>query len=107
MQYQCVLPRDESSPGIRASLDRISTARQGSFLAVLKLLGPVGEEVLSFPKEGWTLALDFPMRTGTPAFLAALDEIATCMAGVSTSPRTPAVRQNGRVKVNLETPPSI
>ena len=75
VQYQCVLPKGESPSGLRALLDRISTAGQGSFLAVLKLFGPVGEGLLSFPMEGYTLALDFPMRTGTLALLAALDEI--------------------------------
>ena len=75
VQYQCVLPKGESPIGIRALLDRISTARRASFLAVLKLFGPAGEGVLSFPMEGYTLALDFPMHTGTPALLAALDEI--------------------------------
>ena len=31
--------------------------------------------MLSFPMEGYTLALDFPMRPGTLALLEALDEI--------------------------------
>ena len=75
VQYQCVLPTRESPIGIRALLDRISTARHASFLAVLKLFGPVGEGLLSFPMEGYTLTLDFPMHTGTPALLVALDEI--------------------------------
>ena len=75
VQYQCVLPKDESSIGIRALLERISTARPDSFLAVLKLLGPAGEGLLSFPMEGYTLALDFPMCTDTLALLAEFDEI--------------------------------
>ena len=75
VQYQCVLPKGESLIGIRALLDRISTARHASFLAVLKLFGPVGEGLLSFPMEGYTLTLDFPMRPGALALLAALDEI--------------------------------
>ena len=75
VQHQCVLPKRESSTGIRAILDRISTVGQGSFLAVLKLFGPAGEGLLSFPMEGYTLTLDFPIRTDTPALLATLDEI--------------------------------
>ena len=74
VQYQCVLPKGESSTGIRALINQASAARQASFLAVLKIFGPVGEGLLSFPMEGYTLALDFPIRTGTPALLAALDE---------------------------------
>ena len=75
VQHQCVLPKGESSTGIRAILDRISTVGQGSFLAVLKLFGPAGEGLLSFPMEGYTLTLDFSIRPGTPALLATLDEI--------------------------------
>ena len=41
---------------------------------MLKLFGPTREGLLSFPTEGYTLTLDFPLRTDTPALLAALDE---------------------------------
>ena len=74
VQYQCVLPKGEGLTGIRALLNQVSATRQAPFLAVLKIFGPVGEGLLSFPMEGYTLALDFPIRTGTPALLAALDE---------------------------------
>ncbi len=76
VQYQCVLPRGESAAGIAALLERVAASGRGSFLAVLKLFGPAGEGPMSFPMEGYTLALDFPMRRGTPALLDALDEIA-------------------------------
>ena len=75
VQYQCVLPRAKSPAGIVALLERVAATGQGSFLAVLKLLGPEGEGMMSFPMEGYTLALDFPMRNGTLALLDALDEI--------------------------------
>ena len=75
VQYQCVLPRAKSSAGIVALLERVAATGQGSFLAVLKLLGPAGEGMMSFPMEGYTLALDFPVRSGTAALLDGLDEI--------------------------------
>ena len=75
VQYQCVLPKDESLTGIAALLQRITTAGQGSFLAVLKLFGRSGEGLMSFPMEGYTLALDFPMRPGTLELLKELDGI--------------------------------
>ncbi len=75
VQYQCVLPKSESPTGIAALLERIAASEQGSFLAVLKLFGPAGDGLMSFPMEGYTLALDFPMRKGTPALLNDLDEI--------------------------------
>ena len=74
VQYQCVLPDAHSRAGLARLLDRIAVAGQGSFLAVLKRLGP-GTDYLSFPMAGYTLALDFPVRTGTFALLDELDAI--------------------------------
>lgn len=74
-QYQCVLPRDRSEAGLRALLTAISQAGIGSFLAVLKLLGAQGAGLLSFPLDGYTLALDFPLRRATLPLLRDLDAI--------------------------------
>lgn len=74
-QYQCVLPRGASAAGIGAILRRVSAAGEGSFLAVLKQFGPEGSGFLSFPMEGYTLALDFPVRAATLALLRELDAI--------------------------------
>ena len=75
IQYQCVLPKSESAAGIAALLERTAAAGEGSFLAVLKLFGAAGDGTMSFPMEGYTLSLDFPMRRGTLALLDTLDEI--------------------------------
>lgn len=74
-QYQCVLPKAAGEQGLRALLDCISAAGQGSFLAVLKLLGKQNRNLLSFPLEGYTLALDFPIGAPTLALFPRLDEI--------------------------------
>ena len=76
VQHQCVLPKGESAAGIAALLERVASSGRGSFLAVLKLFGPAGEGPMSFPMEGYTLALDFPLQGGTAALLDALDDIA-------------------------------
>ncbi len=62
LQYQCVVPADD--PGIiRLILKKISASGLGSFLAVLKMMGDISSPgMLSFPREGVTLALDFPVR---------------------------------------------
>jgi FAD/FMN-containing dehydrogenase len=62
-QYQSVVPRGAGLDATRAMLDAIRTSGQGSFLAVLKTFGErpnVG--MMSFPRPGVTLALDFPNR---------------------------------------------
>ena len=75
VQHQSVLPKSESQAGLAALLARAAEWWPGSFLAVLKLFGPGGDGLLSFPMEGYSLALDFPMNDGTPALLAELDAI--------------------------------
>lgn len=75
VQYQCVLPAAESREGLQALLTTIARAGEGSFLAVLKRLGPQAPGLLSFPLDGYTLALDFPLRGGTLPLLDRLDDI--------------------------------
>jgi len=57
-QFQCILPIDKSYIGLQEILRRVQKDSSGSFLAVLKKFGP-GHGNLSFPREGYTLALDF------------------------------------------------
>ena len=75
VQYQCVLPKAESPRGLAALLECAATAGQGPFLTVLKRFGPVGEGLMSFPMEGHSLSLDFPMRSGVRSLLDRLDGI--------------------------------
>ena len=81
LQYQCVLPLDAARHGLRALLEATSEAGLGSFLAVLKRLGPEGEGMLSFPMEGYTLALDFPNTPRTLPLLRALEGITLAHRG--------------------------
>ncbi len=74
-QYQLVLPKAASLKGLRAILEKIASAGMGSFLAVLKLFGRENDNYLSFPMEGYTLALDFKMQPGLFPFLDILDAI--------------------------------
>jgi FAD/FMN-containing dehydrogenase len=75
VQYQCVIPKAASAPALEALLKRISKAGTGSFLAVLKLLGPEGFGLMSFPLEGYTLALDFPLSRSTLDLFFELDAV--------------------------------
>jgi len=76
-QYQCVLSFGHGEDAIREILARISRSGTGSFLAVMKLFGDrASPGLLSFPRPGITLALDFPNRgKATLALLDSLDEV--------------------------------
>ncbi|PCI23396.1 MAG: FAD-linked oxidase [SAR324 cluster bacterium] len=74
-QYQFVLPHESSFSGLSKILGAISQSGLGSFLSVLKLLGKENKNLLSFPKEGFTLALDFKMELKLLPLLSLLDRI--------------------------------
>ena len=74
-QYQFVLPKAASFDGLRCILHRIAASGSGSFLAVLKLLGLQNQNPLSFPLEGYTLALDFKIQPRLFPLLEELDRI--------------------------------
>lgn len=60
LQYQCVVTKDVRL-ALHALLERISRSGQASFLSVLKEFGELASPgLLSFPRKGYTLALDFP-----------------------------------------------
>ncbi len=73
-QFQCVLPLDRAETGLSSLLRTIAEAGSASFLAVLKRFGPQ-DSPFSFPMEGYTLALDFPVTAKTLALLDRLDRI--------------------------------
>lgn len=74
-QHQCALPMATSAPALAALLATVAASHRGAYLAVLKRFGPGGDGLLSFPMDGYTLALDIPMRHDTAALLDALDGI--------------------------------
>ena len=73
IQYQFVVPM-EAKQGLIEILQRISDKGLGSFLAVLKIFGKQ-ESLIGFPMEGYTLALDIPVRKGLFETLDELDKI--------------------------------
>jgi FAD/FMN-containing dehydrogenase len=86
-QHQSVVPEDAAREAVPALLAAARKAGQGSFLTVLKRFG--GQQspgLLSFPRPGYTLTLDFPDRgTATRALLGELDRI-TVAAGGAVNP---------------------
>lgn len=79
-QFQCVIPLEHAAQGLTTLLKTIAEQGSGSFLAVLKRLGPGGYGI-SFPMEGYTLALDFPISERTLSLLERLDAITLDHAG--------------------------
>jgi len=86
-QYQCVIPPAVAGESLREILARIAASGQGSMLAVLKRFGArTSGGLLSFPRPGVTLALDFPNQGHrTLALLESLDEV-TRQAGGAVYP---------------------
>ena len=80
LQYQCAVPTTSARESIRVLLETIASARKGSFLSVLKVFGNrPSPGMLSFPRPGVTLALDFP-NEGQPT-LDLLDQLDLIVAG--------------------------
>jgi FAD/FMN-containing dehydrogenase len=79
-QYQCVVPARAAA---REILERVARSREGSFLTVLKTFGDAQSPgMLSFPRKGFTLSLDFPNR-GRPTLelLDTLDDVVAAAGG--------------------------
>jgi len=81
IQYQFVVPKAVGVKGLKRILDVISKSNKGSFLAVLKVFGKGNENYLSFPMEGYSLALDFKMEPGIVDLVKRLDSMVLEMCG--------------------------
>ncbi len=80
-QYQFVIPPTGGLEGMERILREISEQQMPSFLSVLKYFGPGDPGMLSFPMEGYTLALDFPITDRLFGVLDRLDEIVLELGG--------------------------
>ena len=80
VQYQCVIPLNRARRVLAEILDRVSRRGDASFLAVLKKLGD-GSGLISFPLQGYTLAIDFPVTGTIFAFLDELDALVVDAGG--------------------------
>jgi decaprenylphospho-beta-D-ribofuranose 2-oxidase len=75
LQYQFVLPKEAGVPGLKEIIQRIANSGRGSFLAVLKEFGNQNSKLISFPREGYTLALDFKVEASVFNLLSELDQM--------------------------------
>ena len=83
LQYQCVIPAENSLAALTAVLKQLRSSRCTFFLGVLKRFGR-GNGYLSFPLNEFTLSLDLPMKG---------DRLLTCLEQVDDL----VIRHGGRV----------
>jgi FAD/FMN-containing dehydrogenase len=81
IQYQFVIPMSVGIDGLKKILVKIVDSGLGSFLAVLKCFGPANANYLSFPIEGFTLALDFKLSDSVIRLIANLDPMVIDIGG--------------------------
>lgn len=80
IQYQFVIPMKNGREHIRKILGEITKSNCVPFLNVLKKFGH-GQGMLSFPFEGYTFAIDFPVTDRLKPFTKKLDQLVLEMGG--------------------------
>ena len=80
VQHQCVIPDAAAEDVLGELLKRMAARGTGSFLAVLKHLRQ-GAGLISFPMDGFTLALDLPVSRGNLALLDEIDRLVAAVGG--------------------------
>jgi len=81
IQYQFVVPYASGFEALRDALQAMAASGLASFLAVLKHLGGVNENLMSFPMEGFTLAVDFKWSSKLPQLVRYLDDLVKAHQG--------------------------
>ncbi len=79
-QFQCVVPIAQAD-ALREMLERIANSGLASPLAVLKRMGDGRGGYMSFPMEGYTLAVDFPNRAGAKDLIQSLIDMTEAAGG--------------------------
>jgi len=81
VQFQCLVPKVDGVENMRKLLTEIVKSGEGSFLAVLKQFGKANDNLLSFPSEGFTLALDFKFTPTALRTISKLEELVVEVGG--------------------------
>lgn len=73
VQYQFLVPMGAVNE-FKDIIRSIQSSGHYSGLNVFKLFGQGNRAPLSFPREGWNITVDFPVKSGLSSFLKSLDE---------------------------------
>jgi decaprenylphospho-beta-D-ribofuranose 2-oxidase len=79
-QYQLVVPFGAEDV-VRRVVQRVADTGHVSCLNVLKRFGPGNRSPLSFPAQGWTLAMDLAVRPGLAGVLTEFDDLVAASGG--------------------------
>lgn len=79
-QFQCVVPMSGVEQ-LRQMMEKVSRSGMASPLAVLKRSGDGRGGMMSFPMEGFTLAVDFPARKKAEKLIAELEALTVDAGG--------------------------
>jgi len=74
VQYQFVVPKKNGIQFLKKILNTIFENNQSPFLGVLKMLGAKNKNLLSFPINGYSLALDFKVNSNLFSLISILDK---------------------------------
>ena len=80
IQYQFVIPEENGRKNIRTVLEKISASGCVPFLNVLKKFG-AQQGQMSFPFQGYTFAIDFPVTPSLKSFTKELDKLVLSFGG--------------------------
>lgn len=75
IQYQFVIPKEDGRKHLGILLESISSSGCTPFLNVFKTMGKAQGSLLSFPFEGYTLAIDFPVSDKLKQYIPTLDQL--------------------------------
>jgi len=81
IQYQFVVDEECAEDVVTDVLNTCHRENQTPSLVVLKRFGKSNDSYLSFPRPGWTLAMDLPVKNGLDRLLDRLDEIILANGG--------------------------
>jgi hypothetical protein len=82
LQYQCVIPKENAKKLLMEIIKKTQDIVGGSYLCVVKSFGdlsPAG--LMSFPREGFTIAMDFPINNKSLHLCEVLDDVVARAAG--------------------------